>query len=83
MFAVSIDGGEPQVCSIKEPFRSEQWKRNVLRSQAIKDIPVTLYKKGKHRLTITALDHHVVVDQWMLDFNKERQFYVFPIEPNY
>lgn len=82
-FAVSIDGGEPQVCSIKEPFRSEQWKRNVLRGQAIKDIPVTLDKKGKHRLTITALDHHVVVDQWMLDFNKERQFYVFPIVPNY
>ena len=82
-FSVSIDGGEPQVCSIKEPFRSEQWKQNVLRGQAVKHIPVIIERKGKHQLIITALDHHVVIDQWMLDFDKERPFYVFPITPSY
>ena len=81
-FSVSIDDGAPQVLSIKEPFRSEQWKQNVLRQQAIKTLPVTL-EKGKHRLIIKALDNHVVVDQWMVDFNKARQFYVFPVEPSY
>ena len=81
-FAVSIDDGEEQVFNLKEPFRSEQWKLNVLRGQAIKNMPVKM-QKGKHRLTIKALDNHVVVDQWMLDFNKDRQFYVFPVKPSY
>lgn len=81
-FSVSMDGGTPQVCSFKEPFRSESWKENVLRGQAIRN---TSHKitKGKHTLTITALDDHVVVDQWMLDFKPERKFYVFPLEATY
>ncbi|MDR1632517.1 MAG: glycosyl hydrolase 115 family protein [Dysgonamonadaceae bacterium] len=76
-FSVRIDDEEPQVISLKEPFRSEQWKRNVLRGQAVKTTKHHL-KKGKHTLTITALDNHIVVDQWMLDFDAERKFYVFP-----
>ena len=78
-FSVSIDGGKPQVLSFREKGRSETWKRNVLRGQAIKETKHSL-KKGKHTLTITALDKHVVIDQWMLDFKPNRKFYVFPIE---
>ena len=76
-FSVSIDGGEPQVCSLKEKFRSEQWKLNVLRGQALKTFPVTL-SKGQHHMEINALDDHIVVDQWMVDFKKDRKFYVIP-----
>ncbi|SDH96771.1 glycosyl hydrolase 115 family protein [Bacteroides ovatus] len=79
-FSVSIDKKEPQVCSFKEGFRTESWKKNVLRGQAIRETRHTL-EKGKHTLTITALDNHILIDQWMLDFNLERQFYVFPVEP--
>ena len=78
-FSVSIDGGEPQVYSFREKGRTEIWKRNVLRGQAVGETKHTV-KKGKHSLTITALDKHVVVDQWMLDFKPGRKFYVFPIE---
>lgn len=78
-FSVSIDGGKPQVLSFREKGRTETWKRNVLRGQAVKETKHSL-KKGKHTLTITALDKHVVVDQWMLDFKPNRKFYVFPIE---
>lgn len=81
-FSVSIDGGAPQVFSLKEGFRTERWKQNVLRGQAVRTLPVTL-SPGSHHLTITALDPHVVLDQWMLDTNRERQFYVFPIAPSY
>ncbi|MDR1610009.1 MAG: glycosyl hydrolase 115 family protein [Candidatus Symbiothrix sp.] len=77
-FSVKIDDEEPLVISLKEPFRSEQWKINVLRGQALKTTKHHL-KKGKHRLTITALDNHVVIDQWMLDFDAERKFYVLPV----
>lgn len=79
-FSVSIDGEVPQVCSFKEPFRSERWKQNVLRGQAVLITPHAV-SKGKHTLAITALDNHVLIDQWMIDFKPERKFYVFPLEP--
>ena len=64
-FSASIDGAEPVVFSLKEPFRSEEWKQNVLRAQALRYIKTHL-SQGNHTLTITALDHHIVFDQWKL-----------------
>lgn len=64
-YSVSIDGSEPTVYTLKEPFRSEQWKQNVLRGQALRRLSVRL-SEGIHTLTIHALDDHVIVDQWML-----------------
>ncbi|MBO7140256.1 MAG: glycosyl hydrolase 115 family protein [Prevotella sp.] len=61
-FSVSIDGQEPVVYSLKEPFRSERWKQNVLCGQAVRDTKIQL-SKGSHTLTIHALDDHIVVDQ--------------------
>lgn len=61
-FSVSIDGQAPTVYSLKEPFRSERWKQNVLNGQAVRDTKAHL-SKGGHTLTIRALDHHIVVDQ--------------------
>ena len=74
-FSVSIDGAEPQVFSLKEPFRSERWKLNVLRGQSLRDISVRL-DSGVHTLKICALDDHIVVDQWQLDNHPERQCYL-------
>lgn len=76
-FSVSVDGGETQTISLKEPFRSETWKKNVLRGQALKEIDVNL-KKGRHTITVTALDNHVILDQLMVDFKKNRKFYMIP-----
>lgn len=76
-YSVSIDGGTPVVISLKEKFRSNQWKLNVLRGQALNKTAIKLVK-GKHTLEIKALDNHVVVDQWMIDFAKDRKFYVIP-----
>jgi hypothetical protein len=77
-YEVRIDDQTPVVISLKEPYRSEQWKKNVLRCQALKQTPIRL-TKGPHKLYIKALDDHIIVDQWMVDFNKERQFYVIPV----
>ena len=79
-FSVSVDGAEPTVYSLKEAFRSEGWKQNVLRGQAVRDLKLTGLKSGKHQLVIKALDSHLIVDQWMLDSNLTRKFYLFPIE---
>ena len=78
-FSVSVDGAVPTVFSLKEPFRSERWKLNVLRGQAIRTMKLNGIKAGNHRLEIQALDDHVVVDQWMVDYNKNRRFYLFPV----
>ena len=77
-FSVSVDGGTPTVFSLKEPFRSEQWKENVMRGQAVRTVPATL-KAGRHTLELKALDDNVVVDQWMWDPEAERKFYLFPV----
>ena len=78
-YSVSIDGQQPVVLSMKEKFRSERWKQNVLRGQALRQTHVKL-SKGKHTLEIKALDNHILVDQWMIDFAKDRKFYVIPVE---
>lgn len=79
-FSVSIDGAEPTVYSLKEAFRSEGWKLNVLRGQAIRELKLTSLKSGMHRLVIKALDAHVIIDQWIIDPDLDRKFYLFPVE---
>jgi hypothetical protein len=64
-YSVSIDGGEPTIFNLKEPFRSEEWKQNVLRGQAVRRQTAHL-SAGQHTLTISALDAHIVVDQWIV-----------------
>lgn len=76
-YSVSIDGGEPTEFSLKEPFRSERWKVNVLRGQARRDQKVNL-SEGSHTLTIKALDDHIILDQWMIDSNVNRKYYLIP-----
>ena len=78
-YEVGIDDGPRTVISLKEPYRSERWKQSVLRGQALRNTPVTL-TKGRHRLYVKALDDHIILDQWMIDFAKNRQFYVIPVK---
>ncbi len=79
-FSVSVDGAEPTVFSLKEPFRSERWKLNVLRGQAVRELKLEALKAGEHSLVIKALDPHILVDQWMIDYNINRKFYLFPVK---
>lgn len=78
-YSVSIDGSEPTVYTLKEKFRSERWKQNVLRGQAVRELPVDI-AKGRHTLVIRALDNHIIADQWMIDFNPQRKHYLFPVK---
>ncbi len=82
-FSVSIDGGQPTVFSLKEPFRSERWKLNVLRGQAVRELPLKGLKAGRHTLTLHALDPHIVLDQWMVDSKVSRRFYLFPVRQTF
>ena len=76
---VQIDDKPAVTISLKEKYRSDFWKQSVLRGQALKQTQVTL-DKGDHTLRIRALDEHIILDQWMLDFKKGRNFYVIPVK---
>ncbi len=78
-YEMQIDDEPAMTVSLKEPYRSERWKQNVLRGQALRSVPVRL-TKGNHRLRIKAVDDHVIADQWMIDFCKDREFYVIPVK---
>ena len=64
-FNVSIDGDKALRYSLKEPFRSERWKENVLCGQTVRKIPLHL-QQGIHRLDLSSLTPHVVIDRWSL-----------------
>ncbi|MCM1491589.1 MAG: glycosyl hydrolase 115 family protein [Muribaculum sp.] len=78
-YRVSVDGLESVEFDLKEPFRSERWKQNVLRGQALRTHELPALSPGKHTLTITALDSHIVLDQWSIDPKKNRNHYLIPV----
>lgn len=77
-FAVSIDDGAPAEFDLREPFRSEQWKQNVLRGQARRSIALPSLGAGQHSITVTALDPHIILDQLLLDTSTSRRHYLIP-----
>ena len=64
--SVSLDGAEPEVIAYVTEGRSEEWKENVLRNQAIRKIVLPVSGKKSHQLVIKALDEGVILDQIML-----------------
>ena len=65
-FAISVDEVVPQTVSYETKGRSEEWKENVLRNQAIRKVTLPINKQASHKLVITALDEGVVLDQVIL-----------------
>lgn len=65
-FAISVDEAVPQTVSYETKGRSEEWKENVLRNQAIRKVTLPINKQASHKLVITALDEGVALDQVML-----------------
>ena len=65
-FSVSLDDATPKVLSYETKGRSEEWKENVLRNQAIRKITLPVSGKKSHQLVIKALDEGVILDQVLL-----------------
>ncbi len=77
-YALSLDGKEPQIISFRTYDRDNQWKANVLRNQALTKSVQTIDRPGTHTLRIYAMDPGTALDQVMLDFKKDRKFYIIP-----
>lgn len=78
---VKIDSGQPQLLSLHEDFSPQRRTQDVIRGQAIRTIELRL-TGGNHTLTLAALDPGILIDQWMIDYDRDRMFYLFPIEEN-
>lgn len=65
-FSVSLDDATPKVLSYETKGRSEEWKENVLRNQAVRKITLPVSGKKSHQLVIKALDEGVILDQVLL-----------------
>lgn len=76
--AVSLDGGSPTTVIVNDgSASSDRWAHGVLRGQALITLPVSL-SSGTHTLTIKALSDHIMFDQWMIDKDADRHFYIIP-----
>lgn len=76
--SISIDGNSPTTIIINDgSASSDRWTQGVLRGQTLIALPVSL-PTGLHTLTIESLSDHIVFDQWMIDKDTDRQFYMFP-----
>ncbi|MCR4859503.1 MAG: glycosyl hydrolase 115 family protein [Bacteroidales bacterium] len=63
---LSADGQEPLEIPYETYDRSEEWKENVLNNQAVREVTVPLQGRGKHTLTLGALDEGIILDQVFL-----------------
>lgn len=75
---VSIDHAEPVELEINEAYNGKQWKLDLWRGQTLRNFYVTL-PNGNHSIEIQALDDHVILDQWILDYDVDREYYVIPV----
>lgn len=74
---VKVDGGQPLLISLNDDTSPQQRAQDVARGQAVRTLELRL-TGGNHTLTIAALDPNVIIDQWMIDYDRDRIFYLFP-----
>ncbi|MBQ3187538.1 MAG: glycosyl hydrolase 115 family protein [Alistipes sp.] len=60
---LALDGLTTDPIAYETRGRSEEWKVNVLTNQAIRRVVLPVKQQQSHRLTFTALDEGVVLDQ--------------------
>ncbi len=77
--SITIDKQEPVTISLKDAYGHTAWNMDVWRGQTRKSIYTTL-GKGSHTLEIKAMDDGIVLDQWVLDFDLDRAYYMIPVK---
>lgn len=75
--SVKIDNRKPVICTLKEAYGSPEWKASLHRGQTLRSFFITL-GQGRHTIEMKALDDQVAIDQWMLDYDVDREYYIIP-----
>lgn len=66
-YALCIDEGPLTIIDFRTAGRSEEWKQNVLRNNAIKQISLPGINPGKHTLKIYGIDPGVILDRIVIN----------------
>ena len=74
-YALSIDDGPLTIVDYRTAGRSEEWKQNVLRNNAVRKTPMPVIGSGKHTLKIYSVDPGVVIDRILLTLGGTRTAY--------
>ncbi len=82
ILGVGINGNQLQEMNYKTEGRSESWKQNVLRGQALLHLPAVKLPAGKLELQLKALSSYVQIDQVMIG-QGDINFYEFPVRKPY
>lgn len=70
-FSVSLDGIASEETDILPEYHSSEWEQNVLSNQAIRILTLPVSKARKHRLTFSAIDEGIVLDQIFITTKSE------------
>lgn len=62
-FTLTLDGKVMPPVAVETKGRSEEWKENVLRNQAVRRFVLPVVHGASHKLVFTALDEGVILDQ--------------------
>lgn len=62
-YSISVDDTPAQIVDFHTEGRSEEWKMNVLRNQAIRYTKHQIRNEKQSLITITAIDDQIVIDQ--------------------
>lgn len=76
--SVKIDNLKPIVINLREDVKSQDFQHSVYRGQTLKSFYLPNFSQGRHTVEIMALDDHVILDQWMLDYDVDREYYMIP-----
>ncbi|MBO2012815.1 glycosyl hydrolase 115 family protein [Hymenobacter negativus] len=66
-YGVALDDGPVQVVDFKTVGRSEEWKQNVLRNSALRQVKGPVLAPGRHTLKLYLIDPGVVLDRITID----------------
>lgn len=75
--SITIDNQEPVTISMSDSYGSKACNMDIWRGQTRKSIYTTI-GRGSHTIEIKAIDDGIVLDQWVLDFDLDRAYYVIP-----
>ncbi|MBC7915856.1 MAG: glycosyl hydrolase 115 family protein, partial [Pyrinomonadaceae bacterium] len=67
-YGISVDNGPVKIVDFKTLGRSEEWKQNILRNNAIRKVETEALSAGKHTFRIYMIDPGVILDRIIIDF---------------
>lgn len=77
--SISIDGKAPVTCNLSPSMLSKDYQTAISRGQLLRSFYTPL-SQGNHTIEIKAVEGSAVIDQWIIDYDVDRQYYMIPVK---